>query len=1329
MRNLSIDMKTLVGTIPSIIGSYPSLERLHLATFHPDKTQFMQSNYPLHGTVPSSISELQTLKSLRLENTNLGGILKDLKLANLEAFSISGSPLLAVHLGALLVQSPKLQLLDISGAISESIGDFPVSPSLLYLYDRSSKSFWRNDINLWSAFPNIRRLVITNAPRLFNTISPAIGNLTQLEHLDLSDSSFTGTLPPSIGNCLALETLIIANTNIFGPIPSTLCQLHALTHLDLSSIASLGSTIPNCLGELTMLKTLKLSSNGLTGTIPPSFGNLTLLQHIHLDNNALEGHLPDFNSSELETVDVHNNRISGSIPRSTAARASVLILSDNFLSASLTDLFVDNQDLAVLDISHNYFTGPLPQFASGYTPQVVNMSRNAFVGEVPVEYCGARYLELAFNQLTSLAPLFDTSIHGCQNIEFISVGNNKLRNSFILRFTNFERLKHLSLTNNHLTLSLPLLPSALEYLDLSNNLFTAAEGLHQLSASSLVHVDLSNNLFSSSSPRDSTTDFFGPNIAYLSFAHNRLENFRGFFPTTRRPVLTVLDLTNTSIPGFLEALSSGIFPNLVILKIAHNNMNGNLDLTRLLAATQLDMSFNKFAFDASKFSSMPLLISLTANYNRLYGALVLYAMPNLQTANFSANALDQIPDFTTIGDNVRHAQLRVLDISYNPIPPVIGQATENSGLARTSSSAPSIISKDSVTCYTLSFWNMSTQFAYDEGLFEYEQCECSEGYFGAPPAQCLKCPVNGASPCVSTPPRFYLVLSLMPSTNGTSESPTVPPPSDTLPPSSIIQNLLDTLQEAVPILFSFGSPSMRQNMSAIVIQTESCLVTTVQTLSGRSNCKGAPISAFNFNLPGFSLPNTLDAQCEEGSTGRLCSQCICETHGNETCWYPSGPNCAKCRRVFSLSTSIPIAGVLLVLSIAVMSIIMAIVLRRRRIQSRTRFAELSLIKRTFHRVMYLKTLGNLPIMITFLQTLIAFTGWDASARLEFLNLLNGKSDGLGLRCLFPFLSDPLWSQIAELSVPFVLCCIVAISVLIGGFAAKFKFNSSKASKSRLNSDFSGDELDKLMTTNDEILIEYPTMALLSSLVITVIKFFYFGTALAAHQYLFSSRQSYTGVKYIQYNPWMRSSEATTLIMASIPAILIFDLIIPLSFIFICWRVRNTFHLPSVRIYYGSIFETYRDRCFWWEIVNTLKKLAIAFVLKALPPTDALQSALIVSIISGVLLIQVTIRPWKREIENFFDTASALLLIGALLATRPSTFAHLLGVVWYMWALSVLFVVASVGILIWQTVTGKTECEKVLEEFEDRNMLDGHIHTIVDGNMTDSWNLMDSATNS
>ena len=1312
MVNLTISVPTLSGTIPFVVGLYPSLQHLHLSSTHNPGASTISY---LYGVVPSSFSQLHGLKSLRLENSNLNGFKEDqLNLsAGLEVFSIAGSGSFAMHVDPLLSIGSHLRYLDISDTPASFPTDSPHPfPRLEYFYARSSTYYWWTlGDRFWSLFPNIKRMAITNA-RVTGGITSTIGDLKHLQYLNLSGSPFRGTISPAIGNCTSLETLIIKKTNLKGPLPSTLCQLKTtLRHLEISNVKTGGSTIPKCFGELKLLETLKLSSNGLTQLIPSRLGHLPNLVHVHLDNNALKQSLPDFSSKFLHTFDVHNNQLI-TFPANIAAHATAIILSYNFFSGIIDqDVFNHSTNLAALDLSHNYFTGPLPRFSPGHVPLFLDLSRNSFTGSIPAEYCEVKYLELSFNKLQSMTDLL-THSDGCPRMQMLSVGDNSLsEDGSRLNFVNFSHLATLSLKQNRFEGQLPLLPRGLETLDASNNLFTTHQILEwrgSIDMDSLRHLDLSSNNFRFRA--GTMIDFFGENLEYLSLANNDLSGV-DFLPAGSRRALTVLDLTSTQLG---PSMPLNELPNLVILKIGHNQLTGELDLGALLSATQLDISFNGFAFDASKFASMPLLISLTANNNQLYGTLVLGDMPNLQSANFSNNALDQTPDFTTIGASVQEAQLRVLDISNNPLPTIFPLSYSDSGLTRTASSARSLVSPDSVTCYGLSFWNQSTQFTYSEDLFGFVQCDCSEGYFGTPPDLCIKCPFAGTTNCTLndawiTPGSFMFIVP-----NGTENATT---PSDGAP-SATEETSLPPHVIWVP---SFGSSF--PNFSSLVLQTESCFITTVQSLSRKSNCEGGLITSNYFVVPGFSFPQMLSTQCAQGSQGRLCSKCICDPHGIDSCWFQSGPQCVKCRRIFSLSLSLPILSVLVILSIAVLSIIMAIVLRRRRIQSRTSFAELSIFKRIFYRVMYLKTLGNLSILITFLQTLIAFTGWDATARLEFLNLLNGKSDGLGLRCVFPFLSDPLWSQLTELSVPFVASAIVAISVIIGGAVAKIKFNSKSSLKTPSSAD---NELDKLLSRHQKVPIVYPTMALLTSLVITVVKFLYFGTALSAHQYLFSVPQPYTGVKYIQSTPWMKLSEALPLILASIPAILIFDLIIPLSFIYICWRARNTFRQPSVRIYYGSLFENYSDNCFWWEIVGTLKKLAIAFTLKALPATDAIQSALIVSILSATALIQLSVSPWKRKIENVFDGLSSLLLIGSLLATRPGNLGHIDGVIWYMWTLSVLFVVASVGFLIWQSITGTTEYETLLVEFEERNLLNTHIQPTAENNITNSWSHLDDA---
>ena len=291
----------------------------------------------------------------------------------------------------------------------------------------------------------------------------------------------------------------------------------------------------------------------------------------------------------------------------------------------------------------------------------------------------------------------------------------------------------------------------------------------------------------------------------------------------------------------------------------------------------------------------------------------------------------------------------------------------------------------------------------------------------------------------------------------------------------------------------------------------------------------------------------------------------------------------------------------------------------------------------------------------------------------------------------------MWALIAQLSIPFIAVGVLALSVGIGSLILKcLDARQRKKTDVRDALQVGENETEILIKKDLEISIDYSASALLTSLAIKIVKFLYFGTALAAHQYLFSSVQLATGAKYVQSKPYMSYSDAWPLILASIPAIIIFDFCIPAVFMVISWRVRNRFKQRSVQIYFGSLFETYNPNCFWWEIVNTLKKLSIALALKALPSANAAQSAIVVSILAGTLLIQVTLAPWRRKSENLADSASSLILIAALVYTRPVQFLYASGVLWYIFALSAVFVLASVGILGYETATGITDYDRQLE---------------------------------
>jgi hypothetical protein len=277
-----------------------------------------------------------------------------------------------------------------------------------------------------------------------------------------------------------------------------------------------------------------------------------------------------------------------------------------------------------------------------------------------------------------------------------------------------------------------------------------------------------------------------------------------------------------------------------------------------------------------------------------------------------------------------------------------------------------------------------------------------------------------------------------------------------------------------------------------------------------------------------------------------------------------------------------------------------------------------------------------------------------------------------------------------------------VSVSIGGVAANIlearerNNQNSGSSEEVLNDDSESEHTPILSEDHKEVIVKFPTLALFTSLSITAIKFFYFGTALAAHDYLFSSKQTVTGDRYIQSKPWMHYSASWPLVKASIPSILIFDFGIPITFVVICWRFRNNFNSSSIQVYFGSLFETYTTRCFWWELVNTLKKLLIALVLKAFTSNDAIQSILVVTVLTGTQLVQLSVNPWRRKTENIADGAASGLLVAALLYTRPTNFLHASGVLWYIFMLSLAYLILSVGIIAWHTIYGTTDHERRLD---------------------------------
>ncbi len=192
---------------------------------------------------------------------------------------------------------------------------------------------------------------------VIGTLPESIGNLIDLNLLDLSNNGIQGGLPPSLGSLLDLDVLLLPNNGLTGELPPALGSLSNLTRMDLSN-NNLESQIPISFCNLTNVTDLNLSNNGLFGSIPTQFELMASLVRLDLSNNQLTGRLPSqlTRLGNLREIAVQNNQLSGSIPFSGTNSGLTLFTFQN-------NRFIFSD----FESRHNGYTGTLATYE--YTPQ------------------------------------------------------------------------------------------------------------------------------------------------------------------------------------------------------------------------------------------------------------------------------------------------------------------------------------------------------------------------------------------------------------------------------------------------------------------------------------------------------------------------------------------------------------------------------------------------------------------------------------------------------------------------------------------------------------------------------------------------------------------------------------------------------------------------------------------------------------------------------------------------------------------------------------------------------------------------------------------------
>ncbi|KAM0845152.1 hypothetical protein ACQ4PT_006156 [Festuca glaucescens] len=125
--------------------------------------------------------------------------------------------------------------------------------------------------------------------------------------VDLGNAQLSGALVSQLGQLKNLQYLELYSNNISGTIPVELGNLTNLVSLDLY-LNNFSGVIPDTLGQLLKLRFLRLNNNSLSGRIPQSLTNISTLQVLDLSNNNLSGEVPSTGSfSQFTPISFGNN--------------------------------------------------------------------------------------------------------------------------------------------------------------------------------------------------------------------------------------------------------------------------------------------------------------------------------------------------------------------------------------------------------------------------------------------------------------------------------------------------------------------------------------------------------------------------------------------------------------------------------------------------------------------------------------------------------------------------------------------------------------------------------------------------------------------------------------------------------------------------------------------------------------------------------------------------------------------------------------------------------------------------------------------------------------
>ncbi|KAL4618398.1 hypothetical protein ACB092_06G007000 [Castanea dentata] len=693
--------------IPSSIN-FSSLTTLHLSDNYFENTSILFWVFGLHnlvsldlswndfqGPIPVHLQNLTSLRHLDLQGNSFN--------SSIPNWLYSFSHLEFLNLGDSILQ----------GTISSAIGNLTSAISI----DLSSNELEGKVPRSLGSLCKLREIRLSSnkwgqeISEIFESLSGCVSN--GLEILEMDSAQLSGHLTDELGKFKNLVILSLGYNSISGPIPLSIGNLSSLRSLDLES-NQINGTLPQSFGLLSKLESLNIGFNMLEGVVlEVHLANLMRLKTLVASQNRLTLEVSDNWTPpiQLNTLVLGSWNLGSKFPLWLYSQKQLLSL--DISNAGIIDAVPPwfwnlSSQFDYLNISHNQIYGEIPQIPLILSyDAVIDVSSNNFTGPLPCISSNVIFLDLSNNLLSgSISHFLCYKMNESKFMEFLNLGKNLLSGKISNCWMKWQRLFVLNLENNNFTGKIPASIGSLvnlQFLHLYNNKFSGKHLSLLKNCTDLVTIDIGKNEFDGSIPK-----WIGHRLSSLKILSLHSNNFYGQIPDELCALssLQILDLSHNKLSGSIPKCvnnfitmarnNNSISPfyfyffvspdySAMILESELLVIKGNsLEYSTTLGLVNIiDLSNNNLSGEIPKeVASLQGLQSLNLSFNILTGRIPenIGDMRSIESIDFSINQLSgQIPQSMSSLTFLNH-----LNLSNNNLIGRIPSSTQLQSLSTSS---------------------------------------------------------------------------------------------------------------------------------------------------------------------------------------------------------------------------------------------------------------------------------------------------------------------------------------------------------------------------------------------------------------------------------------------------------------------------------------------------------------------------------------------------------------------------------------------------------------------------------------------------------------------